>query len=503
MVATIFSMPFEQPERSLPVSESIWAVAATLSQLPLGSAADIGGVRGCEASGVYTKLWELAGLGYADCMQLGWSRQRAARWWLTDDALQEIGLLGGSWHQEWGRSVLLERLPLVEWFYQMAGALGTLGPMVTFRWLDGLVVDAVARFRDGWVAFLWSGLWQGERSLRDRVERLGPQFLEVGVVGQRAWPGLLCFVVSDQWQRELVWRVVEQYQLGSRTVVWCAADGSSSGVSAPGSSRGWVYQPVRSRDLGGWTWEMRSDSALWGQAGSGTAGRVLEVVAEWDGCSMEFVRCALGEGASGKTAYRAVIQLLKAGLVYREKDGRGHRYFLSSKGGDAMSRRDRVAYGRGHGGGRSRSRSDRGRIQRHERGLMDLMGRFRFGGLPVACGWRTWEHLGGSGGLAPDGVVLLRQGPYGPGWYYVEYELRARGVQRVSTKLRSYLSERRQDGWPVIMVARDARTEGVFQEVGTEGGLALVTGNVERLRECEVLGDTGCWSCYGEAAILG
>ena len=500
---TAFSLPFEQPERSLPVSEAIWGVAAALSQLPLGSAADIGGVQGVGVSGVYNKLWELAGLGYAECMQLGWSRQRTTRWWLTEEALIEVGLLGGSWHQDWGRSVLLERLPLVEWFYHVAGSLDMLGPLVTFRWLDGLVMDAVARFRDGWVAFLWSGLWQGERSLRERIERLGPQLIDVGVVGQRAWPGLLCFVVSDEWQRELVWRVVHQYRLESRTMVWCAADGSRSGVSVPGVSRGWVYQPVRARDLGNWPWSMRSSSAVWGQQGSGTAGRVLEAVAEWNGCDTEFLRGVVGDGPKGKTVYRALSQLVKAGLVRREREGRAYRYFLTSKGGDAMARRDRVAYGRGQGGGRGRARADRGRIERHELGLMDLMGRFRQGGLPVACGWRTWEHLGGSGGLAPDGVVLLRDGPYGPGWYYVEYELRARGVKRVVRKLRSYLSERRQDRWPVIMVARDARTEGVFQEVGVEGGLALVTGNVERLAQCEVLGDTGCWSCYGGPAALG
>ena len=65
--------------------------------------------------------------------------------------------------------------------------------------------------------------------------------------------------------------------------------------------------------------------------------------------------------------------------------------------------------------------------------------------------------------------MLLRHSPYGPGWHYVEYELRARGGSRVVKKLRGYGSARRRDRWPVLVVVRDEGVERTFQEVGGRG----------------------------------
>ena len=64
-------------------------------------------------------------------------------------------------------------------------------------------------------------------------------------------------------------------------------------------------------------------------------------------------------------------------------------------------------------------------FQGHEAGLLGLLAPFMEAGCPTAAGWRYWEPMGEHGGIAPDALVYLTTGPYGPGWYYVEYERRA------------------------------------------------------------------------------
>ena len=100
---------------------------------------------------------------------------------------------------------------------------------------------------------------------------------------------------------------------------------------------------------------------------------------------------------------------------------------------------------------------------------MELVGKFAAAGLVGAAGWRCWEHMGGSGGIAPDGLVYVEHSPYGPGWHYLEYERSARGRSRVERKMRGYASPQRINDWPVLMVVWDREAEAVFQQVGESG----------------------------------
>ena len=134
---------------------------------------------------------------------------------------------------------------------------------------------------------------------------------------------------------------------------------------------------------------------------------------------------------------------------------------------------------------------------------MDLMGSFMAAGLPVAAGWRSWEPLGGGGGIAPDGMVYLHHSPYGEGWHYVEYERTARGESRVHRKLRGYSSVKRQDRWPLLVVARDGVAEGAFNEVGNEEGVLMVTTSLDRLKRHGAVGNMECWRMYGKDVVLG
>ena len=123
------------------LAQGLVRVMDVLVDMPLASVPDLAGVRGMSQSSVTRKLWELREMGLADSEILGWSRRRLRRWWLEPEGVELMGFPVGSWHDEWGRCRLLERLPSVEWFYRVAGFLRELGPV------RGLPVAGQCEFR--------------------------------------------------------------------------------------------------------------------------------------------------------------------------------------------------------------------------------------------------------------------------------------------------------------------------------------------------------------------
>ena len=175
---------------------------------------------------------------------------------------------------------------------------------------------------------------------------------------------------------------------------------------------------------------------------------------------IRFGQKLVGESGDSGRVRKAMGSLVEAGMVRRGSSRGAHSHVMDGPGFEVLRRRDRVsAHRRRRSPAHSQMPEERG-LAAHEYGVMDLMGGFLDGGLDVAAGWRSWEDMGADGGgIAPDGLVLLRHSPYGPGWHYVEYELRARGVSRVVRKLRGYGSARRRDRWPVLVVVRDEAAE--------------------------------------------
>ena len=474
-----------------------------LGLLPFASAADLAALTGHDRSLVYRRLWKLSDRGYVCSDVLGASRERSARWRITPDGTLFLDPVDCIWHADWALARLLEVLPQVEWFYRVAGEhLGTLGKLVRFRWFRGISWDAAARYENGWVAFFWSGMMQGESRLRDLFARLGSDLVEYNLFGTTPMPSFLCFVVSDLWQRELVFRVARMYGLDSRLQVWCISDGSVSGVRDAVPSHGWVGQVLEGGGLGGWTLSSRLEKSLWAKEGGMAASRMLELVLEWPGLNVRFGQQAFREAGNSGRVGKILSFLRSEAFVSRYSSGGSYKYVLDSRGFDLLSRRDRINFRRRQANERNSVGPEQRGLKAHELGVMSVMGGFFDGGLHGASGWRSWEHLGSSGGIAPDGLVLLNSSPYGPGWHYVEYELRARGRSRVLQKLRGYASARRQDRWPLLVVVRNQRVEEIFQEIGREGKLRMLTSTVDRLGECSLLDDSRCWSMYGGLVAL-
>ena len=474
-----------------------------LVELPLATVRDLTPLSDVSSALLYRRLGELRDHGLVDSVSLGWYSSLASRWFLTDQALFALGRLGSTWHEEVTRCRLLERLPSLEWFYQVVSEINDLGTFQSFQWLDKVSVDAVVRYQHGWVALFWSGSFQSEEWIAARMEHLAPDLRELSVSWELPWPSLLVFVTSDQWQRELVYRAARRHDLQDQVAVWCARDGTRAGSWNARASRGWVQQPIYFRSTGGWSWEQRLEDSIWTEKRGALVGRVFDVISQWPGAPLEMVRQDLDEGLTGRTGQNACKVLYDGGFIDRLWDAGRYRYMTTSRGVDRIARRDRVHYADCTDRVDSLSWVSQVGLRAHEDGIMSLMGQFLARGLPVAAGWRSWEHLGRSGGIAPDGLVFLERSPYGPTWAYLEYERTARGEARVQRKLRSYGSVRRGDHWPVLLVCWDESAESNFQQVGLRTFIPMLTTTIDRLEEHGPLDNLRCWSIYGTPALIG
>ena len=493
-----------------PLSEGAHKVAEVLAELPLASAQDLIAVMRCKPATLYRRLKELRDASLGDSVKLGWTRERTDRLFFTDEGIAKSGRSPISWHDQGHRCRLLERFPSVEWFYPMVGSVEGMGQFKAFQWVEDKGLDAAAEFQDGWVALFWSGYLQSEEIIYERLVRLSQDISELMPTKELTWPGMLCYVVSDQWQRTLVNRVARYARLDEMVSVCCVADDSRTGIRTPLDSRGWIHQPTYRHDVGGWPWQKRVQDSLWSKKrGVGVSG-VLDVVAQWPGITMSQTRKMLGEGQNGRGADAGMKALQKHKFVTRVKnddkkhgstDGQYH-YSLAPKGIDCLVRGDRTKFSSYKRRGLANSWVEKPKLRDHEEGVISLMAQFADAEVPVTPGWRSWEHLGNRG-IAPDGLVYLERTPLDSGWHYVEYERSARGRTRVEKKLAGYCSSNRQNRWPVMVTCWNDEVESRFHEVAESYNLSLLTSTIERLERYGPMNNGQCWQLFHVPVVVG
>lgn len=474
-----------------------WTLSA-LWQMPLANPLDLSAVSGRDRPAVDRDLRELEEKGLAACAVLGWTKRKQRRWWLTEEGNSLLWEFGPSWNGESSRCRLLEGLPMVEWFYQVAADALEGAEIAEFRWLDGLPIDAAVRSDLGWIALMWSGMWEAGPSLKRRFESMGHALRECSETGEQAWPGLFCVVASDHWQRELVLRAARECNLQDRVSVWSVRDGSRAGAPGLLPSRGWVWWPLRERHMGSWPWEKRVESSLMSADQSYGMYKCMELVAEWPG-AWESVMWKLGD-CQGHRMKDSLEQLVDARYIDKvECEGLiKARYGVGNRGLNGISRRDRVHPQQSASRSRARTWQEYESMRAHEDGVMRLMGEFAVAKAPVAAGWRCEDTFLGRK-IVPDGQVYLSRSPFGPGWHYVEYERRVRSAKRVEEKMSAYLSGQRLYDLPVLVVCWNDRVEGIFHEVCN--GLDMLTAPISRLAQMGVVGKP-TWSLYGELLSL-
>ena len=470
-----------------------------LQYMPMGSAQDLSFAFGRDPSVIYRTLAALEEGGHVVGQRMSCSRRRQKRWWIEGrDRRSRSGFLSYS-HSSNAVARLLDNPVATEWFYYLASCLSVTEDgksvgrrMLEFCWFRDRIFDAAARYDDGWAVFLWSGFWQDGRLLERRLERIHEGMESYG---GRSRPGLYCFVVPDWWQAQVVWEAVRRYNLEDSCYIQVTDGVGSVGRFEMQGSSGWVM-PEGDRDVLGITpLDRVFHSSLINESDGAWLLKLMLGIEQWPGATKKtlagMTRQSHGRVKSG------MDRLVERGVAV---DHNG-RYVPANVWLAGAARRDRVWSGRP---GRHFSHEIvenlyDGRIQRHEQGLMRVMRSFAGAGCPVASGWRAYDVMGSSGQVAPDGVVYLEQSPFGPGWHYVEYELRAKAKGTVDAKLRGYYSKIRTNDYPVLVVCSPA-AEPNFVERGA--GLKMLVTTVPEARSGLLVSEGSeptVWRLNGEA----
>ena len=223
-------------------------VLHSIRDMPLATLTDLEwSVAGVTGEELEEGIGRLRDAGLVTTVAAGFLGPMTERFHLTEYAQSELEIRDASWNQPGCLMRLLERLPAVEWLYQAAAHITNLGACQEFQWLDAVAFDAAVRYEDGWVALFWVGLLRSEKLIADRFKDLGRDLDNLACVDTHPRPGLLCCVVIDQWEAELVRRVACRLMLDEWVGIWCIKDGSWHGAASPTHNRGWVRQPAYQR----------------------------------------------------------------------------------------------------------------------------------------------------------------------------------------------------------------------------------------------------------------
>ena len=502
---------------------------SAMARIPLGSIKECALILGKSPTNLYQPIRNLVearvdsrdAAGLLESHVMGATKQRVDRYWVSKPRRTLTAPPYQPWHDEFLRSRLLARLPLLENFYPVLAELqDDLGGLLDARPSQSQSHDMIARYEKGWAALIHSGVLETTKHLEARFASfheemsdvvtlshyprydgriIAPELVEHTQVNRpRAWPSMVIIVVPDLWQVELVRRAVRT-SLGRMPVqIRCIATGHTFGDTTPGPSQDDVYQPVRPGDMGGWPWQNRLQSSLWADNNVPKALDLLMLGFQWPGLTPAFALALLGLAEKSQEAQRSLVALHKKELMKSEGNGRSLRYWMSNAGMDVLCKLDGIGFGDFHEG--VRNLHENKSLSDHDAGLMKSIRGFAAQGAHVAPGYREYDQWR-EGSIVPDAMVYVSESPYGAGWAYKEHEMSGRGRYRAMQKLENYASKRRRNRWPLLVTLWNDEAEKIFHRVGAEGGVPMMTTTVERLRSGMPIQD--CWSMYGLPVRLG
>ena len=377
----------------------------TLPGMPLASASDGAMHLGVSPSNIYPILGRLSdegdGLGLLTSASLGATMGSQARQWLTDRGRIFSAGHHSFWHEEWARCRLLERLPVTEQLYQVTGRLvPTMGQLVEFRWAQGQAHDASAVFEAGWAALFWSGIMESRKHLERRWHQFLASLYSVrnSLALDGDWskhtpiarPHMICAVVPDHWQGELVERAIVANS-SDPVQIWCVADGTVTGANEPGRrGYGRIPQPVYRRDLGGWPWVRRVRSSPWGPGfSSPITYRMLLALFQFSGMTTTHISQILTKSDRSRAVENSLTQLIDVGFVSRTKKQNFYQYWITEGGANVLVTLDRINLGSVDG--RAVRPWRKQELSKHDWEATSLLARLAKAGLSVANGWRSWE----------------------------------------------------------------------------------------------------------------
>ena len=254
-------------------------VLRVIADMPLAREADIEwGLQESIDGRLKDRLDRLRRDGMVDSVRVSFLGPQGERFWLPDQAQAQLEIQGASWNQPGCLMRQLERLPAVEWLYPAAARITGLGRFQEFQWVDGRSFDAAVRYEDGWAALFWMGLLRSEKGIGDRLKGLGRDLEELASGHPQPRPGLLCCVVPDPWECELVRRVAGRLGMEEWVSIWCVRDESWHAAARPIPSWGWVRQPVYRRMDSWGAWRRRVRESWFSEEGNGNPRELLRRV---------------------------------------------------------------------------------------------------------------------------------------------------------------------------------------------------------------------------------
>ena len=496
----------------LDLSQGAQLVLPASFQLPLSTIKEVSDATGHKDNLVREAVGQLEAASLLEGDKMGWGCPPVMRRYLSISGLEVLAIAGPTWHDEGNRCLLFGRLPLVQAFYRMIPSVQNLGGFRNLQWITGLGLDAAVEFERGWIVLLWSGALEKESVIQARLEKLWRDFRVLAATDQPPWPAMVCFVVPDHWQKELVLRVLRRLEWQpNNTTIWCLENENPPEIVVHIGSRGSIHRPVIRRGTGAWSWKKRLKDSPWA-TGQQELAKSLDLLVEWGPIHPAWAHKATNKGEKSKTTQRAFSKLADLELARTEQQGRIVLHLPTNPAYNKLASRDGVNF--------SEVNRNDPRLAHHEDVVRYLAMLFLAAGIPTACGYRSTEGLGegstedmgeGStedmgeegGGIAPDLMVFLENSPFGPSWFYVEIEFSARGQKKVSNKFGGYGSGLRQDDYPVLAVSGGALAESVFQQVARDLGVRMLTTTEKRLRRFGPLNNTDCWSWNGQNVVIG
>ena len=401
-----------------------------------------------------------------------------------------VALGGQHQHPPWtatarGVQFCLRRLAMLETIYQLAPVLlrdgylrilGPSAPMSDFRLLrrSGFFV-AVARFGDElWVPFSYTGLHATERILRRKQQhrfwnldcyvarerrtfRIGNRiFFEDPE--QEVEPSALVVVAADRWAADLARRTLD---IVAPTLV-CTPDRRCGPAVEARPSRDLIFEPRARVSLGR---PERLARWLRGRPDMETinrpaAYRLFLRLAEFPAMRAEWLSEI--SGVSPRVANPILRGFLQTGLAVRFEG----RFYLAEPGISRAANLSRIQ------AGAIRSRHGayleagfRQAQQRHDDSVNRLALGFAREGVRAFAGWRGEVNIPGLTQLRPDLLLLVADGPFGPGPHAIEFERRAVGPRAVAAKLNPYRrAAAAQQALPVLFVCETERAAVRFTD---------------------------------------
>ena len=254
-------------------------VLHAIRDLPLATVADVSWAVGdMTDQRLRDAIASLQAAGLVTSVSIGFLGPRAERFHLTEYAQVQLEISNASWHQPGCLMRLLERLSAVEWLYAAATQITDMGSYSEFQWVDAVAFDAAVRYEHGWVALCWVGMLRTEKAIAGRLKDLGGDLDNLACDELHPRPGLLCLVVPDLWEAELVRRVAGRLRMEEWIAIWCVKDRSWHGAVHSTPSLGWVHQPAYRRKEGWNAWGKRVRESWFSEEGNGNPREILRRV---------------------------------------------------------------------------------------------------------------------------------------------------------------------------------------------------------------------------------